>query len=228
MLRKAVEKGLVSAERARLSTPREILDFIFLPGFSTVEKVTDLSGRGVGMDVVRSNLKRMNGTIELDSQLGQGTTIFLRLPLTLAILPVLLVQVADEIYGLPLRSVVETTQIRKDEVHRVEGIEVLRLRGKVLPLLRLAGMFATKLLAGVELTGEKVVILAVGDKRIALLVDHLMGQESTVIKPLGSYLHNCSSIAGATISGDGRVRLVLDPAGLLASASSQVSHGGVQ
>jgi len=170
----------------------------------------------------------MNGTIELDSHLGQGTTILLRLPLTLAILPVLLVQVADEIYGLPLRSVVETTQIRKDEVHRVEGIEVLRLRGKVLPLIRLGGMFATKLLAGVELTGEKVVILAVGDKRIALLVDHLVGQESTVIKPLGSYLHNCSSIAGATISGDGRVRLVLDPAGLLASASSQVSQGGVQ
>ncbi len=144
VLRKALEQGLVTAERARTLTPREILDFIFLPGFSTVEKATDLSGRGVGMDVVRSNLKRMNGTIELDSVLGKGTTIRLRLPLTLAILPVLLVQVADEIYGLPLRSVVETTQVQDDELHHVEGLEVLRLRGKTLPLLRLGHMFATK------------------------------------------------------------------------------------
>lgn len=227
VLRKAQEKGLVSAERARLLTPREILDFIFLPGFSTVEKATDLSGRGVGMDVVRSNLKRMNGTIELDSRLGGGTTIRLRLPLTLAILPVLLVQVADEIYGLPLRSVVETTQVQDDELHQVEGSEVLRLRGKTLPLLRLAHMFATKLTSDGDI-GQKVVILAVGDKRVALLVDQLIGQESTVIKPLGSYLHNCPSIAGATISGDGRVRLVLDPAGLLASALGPVPHGSVQ
>ncbi len=218
VLRKALEKGLVTAERARGLTQREILDFIFLPGFSTVEKATDLSGRGVGMDVVRSNLKRMNGTIEIDSRLGKGTTIRLRLPLTLAILPVLLVQVADEIYALPLRSVVETTHVQDDELHRVEGMEVLRLRGKTLPILRLAQMFATKL-GKVEPDGQKVVILSVGEQQVALLVDHLVGQESTVVKPLGSYLHNCSSIAGATISGDGRVRLVLDPGGLLASAT---------
>jgi two-component system chemotaxis sensor kinase CheA len=227
VLRKALERGLVTAERARTLTPREILDFIFLPGFSTVEKTTDLSGRGVGMDVVRSNLKRMNGTIELDSRIGQGTTIHLRLPLTLAILPVLLVQVADEIYGLPLRSVVETTQVQDDELHQVEGLEVLRLRGKTLPLLRLGHMFATKVLVDDNI-GQKVVILAIGDKQIALLVDQLIGQESTVIKPLGSYLHNCPSIAGATISGDGRVRLVLDPAGLLASAQGPMTHGSVQ
>ncbi len=227
VLRKAVDKGLVTPERSRLLTQREILDFIFLPGFSTVEKATDLSGRGVGMDVVRSNLKRMNGTIELDSQIGIGTTIRLRLPLTLAILPVLLVQVADEIYALPLRSVVETTQVQDDELHQVEGLEVLRLRGKTLPLLRLAHMFATKW-SGNDNVGQKVVILAVGEKEVALLVDDLIGQESTVIKPLGSYLHKCSSIAGATISGDGRVRLVLDPAGLLASAQAPVSQGSVQ
>jgi two-component system, chemotaxis family, sensor kinase CheA len=227
VLRKAQERGLVTAERARLLTPRETLDFIFLPGFSTVEKATDLSGRGVGMDVVCSNLKRMNGTIELDSRLGKGTTVRLRLPLTLAILQVLLVQVADEIYGLPLRSIVETTQVQKNDLHWVEGLEVLRLRGKTLPLLRLAHMFATKLAEDAD-SDQKVVILAVGDKRVALMVDHLIGQESTVIKPLGSYLHNCPSIAGATISGDGRVRLVLDPAGLLASAQGNVSQGSVQ
>ena len=214
--RKAVEKQLVSAEHVRTLTTREIFDFIFLPGFSTAEKVNDLSGRGVGMDVVRSNLKKLNGTIDLDSHVGKGTTIQLRLPLTLAILPVLLVEVAHEIYALPLRSVVETAQIRVEEVHWMEGYEVLQLRGETFPLVRLGRVFETP----ENGHGDKVVLLGIGDKRIALLVDRLVGQESTVIKPLGTYLHNCSSLAGATISGDGRVRLVLDPAGLLTSAAS--------
>jgi len=219
VLRKAIERKLVTPERARLLSRREILDFIFLPGFSTVEKVNDLSGRGVGMDVVRSNLRKMNGTVELDSTLGKGTTILLRLPLTLAILPVLLVQVADEIYGLPLRSVLTTAGVRAEEIHQVESTEVLRLRGRTFPLLRLGKLFASKM-EEADPNSQKVVILTVGDKQVALLVDHLVGQESTVIKPLSTYLHHCSSIAGATISGDGRVRLVLDPAGLLASADN--------
>lgn len=227
VIRKAIEKGLVTAERARLLNPREILDFVFLPGFSTAETVNNLSGRGVGMDVVRTNLKRMNGTIQLDSTLGKGTTVLLRLPLTLAILPVLLVQVTDEVYALPLRSVLETSRLQADELHWVEGNEVLRLRGETLPLLRLGKMFASKLQAG-EQAGQKVVVLAVGEKRVALLVDRLLGQESTVIKPLASYLHHCSSLAGATISGDGRVRLVLDPAGLLASAEGLAGQEVVQ
>jgi two-component system chemotaxis sensor kinase CheA len=227
VLRKAMEKGLVTADRARQLTVREILDFIFLPGFSTAEKVNNLSGRGVGMDVVRSNLKRMNGTIQLDSVPGKGTTIWLRLPLTLAILPVLLVQVSDEAYALPLRAVLETSGIRTGEVHKVEGNEVLRLHGETLPLLRLRRMFAVQASDG-ELTEEKVVVLLVGEKRIALLVDRLIGQESTVIKSLGAYLHQCSSVAGATIGGDGRVRLVLDPAGLLASIEGHTRQGVVQ
>jgi two-component system chemotaxis sensor kinase CheA len=221
--RKAVEKGLVTAERLRALSPREIIDFIFLPGFSTVEKTTDLSGRGVGMDVVRSNLRKLNGTVAIESRLAQGTTVKLRLPLTLAILPVLLVQVAEEVYALPLRSVVETAQINPKHAHCVEGNEVLCLRGETLPLLHLDQLFVGR--PGVTVRpaarsseeSQKVVILAVAERRIALLVDRLLGQESTVIKPLGSYLHGCSSLAGATIGGDGRVRLVLDPAGLLES-----------
>jgi two-component system, chemotaxis family, sensor kinase CheA len=214
--RKAVEKGLVTPERLRSLSPREILDFIFLPGFSTAEQTTDLSGRGVGMDVVRTNLKKLSGSVGIDSHLGQGTTVELRLPLTLAILPVLLVQVREEVYALPLRSVVETAQIDPMHVHRVEGSEVLCLRGETLPLLRLDQLFTPR--PGPSEAGEqdqKVVILGVAERRIALLVDHLLGQESTVIKPLGPYLHGCSSLAGATVGGDGRVRLVLDPAGLL-------------
>ncbi len=235
--RKAVEKGLIPAERLRGLSAREILDFIFLPGFSTVEKATDLSGRGVGMDVVRTNLKKLNGSIEIDSQVAKGSTIKLRLPLTLAILPVLLVRVRQEIYALPLRSVAETAQVDCEQLHLVEGSEVLCLRDETVPLLRLDQIFcaspacdptidAPALLTSlsssdgrghVETSSQKVVILEVADRRFAVLVDQLLGQESTVVKPLGNYLHGCSSVAGATISGDGQVRIVLDPAGLLAN-----------
>lgn len=215
--RKAVEKGFATSERVRTMTPGEIMDFVFMPGFSTAEKTSDLSGRGVGMDVVRSNLKKLNGTIELESVPGQGTTVRLRLPLTLAVLPVLLVEAADEIYGLPLRSVIETARIPRREIHVIEGGEVLRLRGEVLPLLRLSGIFHTPSSSEGD-PQLNVVILGIAEKRVALAVDRLIGQESTVIKPLGSFLRGASTLAGATISGDGRVRLVLDPAGLLQSA----------
>ncbi len=217
--RKAVEKGLVTAERVRTLKPKEILDFVFLPGFSTAEVVNDLSGRGVGMDVVRTNLKKLNGAIELDSVLGKGTTILLRLPLTLAIMPVLMVGVADQVYALPLRSVVETAQVCNEDFHSVEGAEVLHMRGKTVPVIRMARVLARHD-PSAHSSGDKVVIVAIGEARVALLVDRLLGQESTVIKPLHSYLKHTASFAGATISGDGRVRLVLDPAGLVAESQS--------
>jgi two-component system, chemotaxis family, sensor kinase CheA len=221
--RKAVEKGLISKDNVGSLPQKEILDFIFLPGFSTADKTSDLSGRGVGMDVVRSNLKKMNGTIDLESKLGVGTTVHLRLPLTLAILPVLLVQVAAETYALPLRSVLETASIRAGDVHAIEGREVLQLRKETLPLLRLAEMIGVN--AGARAgQGRRVVVLGIGEKKIALMVDELVGQESTVVKPLGSYLQGCSTVAGATIGGDGRVRLVLDPAALISGPERQKSY----
>lgn len=224
ILAKAIEKGLVSQERGRGLTKREILDFIFVPGFSTAPKVNDLSGRGVGMDVVRTNLRKLNGIVELDSDVGQGTTVRLRLPLTLAILPVLLVEAGGETYALPLRAVLETVRVDDGQLHAVEGREILHLRGESLPLLQLGTMFA---IPGARLTNtqKKVVILGVGRQRVALLVDKLIGQESTVIKPLGRYLHGNTQLAGATISGDGRVRLVLDPAGLITAASPTMAPG---
>lgn len=225
---KAVQKGLISAEKLRLLTSREILDFIFLPGFTTVEKTSDISGRGVGLDVVRSNLKKLNGSVELDSRPGVGTTMLLRLPLTLAILPVLLVGVSEEVYALPVRSVVETANLHPQHIHTVEEREVIYLRGETLPLIRLGELFSPGHIfdepagkAGEPASGNvlarprKVVILGVAERRIAVLVDQVLGQEAIVVKPLGSYLHGCSGFAGATISGDGRVRLVLDPPGLL-------------
>jgi two-component system chemotaxis sensor kinase CheA len=212
--RKAVEKGFLTPERVQAMSTREILNLIFLPGFSTAERVSDVSGRGVGMDVVCTNLKRLNGVVELDSSVGRGSTVTLKLPLTLAILPALLVRVAEETYALPLRAVLETVRIRSQDVHRVENEEVLRLRDQVIPLRRLR-----RFLNPTDRQSESdawlfVVIVGVGGRKVGLVVDELLGQEETVIKPLGSYLRHVPGVAGATISGDGRVRLILDPAGL--------------
>jgi two-component system, chemotaxis family, sensor kinase CheA len=220
---KAIERGLITAELARSMSRREVLDLIFRPGFSTVEVATNVSGRGVGMDVVRTNLKKLNGVVELESTVGKGTTVILRVPLTMAILPVLLVRVVDEVYGVPLRSVLEILRVPPTDIHRVEGREVLSLHDRTLPLIRLASVLEVP---GEAPVGEmlRVVIIATGELRFALLVDSLLGQESTVIKPMESLLRDCASIAGATISGDGRVRLVLDPAGLV---NSVVESSGV-
>ena len=223
VLAKAVEKGILAPDRARTLSKREVLDLIFLPGFSTAKKVNDLSGRGVGMDVVRTNLHKLNGTVALDSVAGQGTTVRLRVPLTLAILPVLMVEAAGEVYALPLRAVLETVRIEPRELHYVEGSEVLQLRGHTLPLLRLHQIFGLPAAEGQG--GQRAVVLSIGNQRAALLVDRFIGQESTVIKPLGHYLQGSAQLAGATISGDGRVRLVLDPAGLLASSAAAHAAG---
>jgi two-component system chemotaxis sensor kinase CheA len=214
----AVEKGLLPAERARSLSYREMLDLIFLPGFSTATKVSDVSGRGVGMDVVRTNLDRLNGVIQLASEPGRGTEVTLKLPLTLAILPALLVRVAQETYALPLRSVMEAVRVPAADIHRIEGTEILRLRDRILPLQRLRQVFrvadSDSSAAGAAQALLCIVVIGVGEKRIGLVVDELLGQEETVIKPLGSYLRQVPGLAGATISGDGRVRLILDPAGI--------------
>lgn len=224
VVKKSVDKGFVTAEQARLLSRRDALELIFLPGMSTAEKVNNVSGRGVGMDVVRSNIKRLNGTVSLDSIPGKGTTITIRAPLTMAILPVLLVEVGGEAYALPLRSVQETVRVEKDRLHLVEGREVLCLGERTLPVLRLGDLFGVK--EGRK-TNARAVVLSLGEKKIALLVDRLLGQESTVIKSMGGLLHDCSTIAGATIGGDGRVRLVLDPASLIGMPHSS-TRGNAQ
>jgi two-component system chemotaxis sensor kinase CheA len=214
---KIVEKGLYTAEHAAALSRRELLETLFLPGFSTAEKVSNLSGRGVGMDVVRTNLRRLNGTVEIESVIGQGTHITLKVPLTMAILPVLLVQVSDEVYAIPLRSVLETVRMDNAAVHRIEGSEVLVLRDRTVPLLRLSQMVG----AASSQQASRAVILSINDTRIALAVEALIGQESTVIKPLSALLRDSPYVAGATITGDGRVRLVLDPNNLIRGCSSR-------
>jgi two-component system chemotaxis sensor kinase CheA len=218
--RKAVEKGLVTADRVRTLSKREILDFIFLPGFSTKEVASDVSGRGVGMDVVHTNVKNMNGAVELDSTLGQGTTVTLRLPLTMAILPVLSVKVGKEIYGLPMRTVIETLRIEAGEVHIVEGCEAIHVRGKTIPLIRLSQALAVSD-AREDDKVRKLVIVGLGTRQVAFLVDDLVGAEATVIKPLDALSRKSIGIAGATVGGDGLVRLLLDPASLVAEAEAR-------
>lgn len=211
---KAIEKGQVTADEVKNMTRRQVFDLIFLPGLSTAEKITDVSGRGVGMDVVRSNLKKLNGFVEMESEKGRGSRFTLKLPLTLAILPVLMVEAGGEVYGVPLRSVVETLRITPADIHCVNGLEALRLRDKVIAVQRLDRLFACP---ESDKSAEqlKVVVLAVADRRIGIVVDQLLGQEQTVIKPLGTILHHVPGVSGASISGDGSIRLVIDPAALV-------------
>jgi len=193
---------------------RELFDLIFLPGFSTKDKANDLSGRGVGMDVVKTNIKKLNGLIEIKSEKGHGSEFILRLPLTLAIIQSLLVEVEGEIYSLPLSSVLETLRVDQRLFHVIGGQEVLKLRDMVLPLVRLETVFR------VQKQNEQddfcyVVVVGSADKRMGLVVTRLVGQQEVAIKSLGNYLANIPGIAGSTILGDGRVALIIDPFGLI-------------
>jgi two-component system chemotaxis sensor kinase CheA len=183
--------------------------------------VSEVSGRGVGMDVVNTNLKKLSGNVQIDSEVGRGTSVTLQLPLTLAVLPVLLVRVDRETYALPLHSVVETTRVSAKEVHGRDGNEMLRLRDRVLPLLRLGNVLHGICGDRVEANHLRVVVIALGEIRVGLVVDQLLGQEETVIKPLNDYLRAVPGLAGATIGGDGQVRLILDPAGVVAMANNE-------
>lgn len=212
--RKAVEKGLVSEEQLAAMSQRELFDLIFLPGFSTKDKASDLSGRGVGMDVVKTNIKKLNGLIEIKSEKGKGSEFILRLPLTLAIIQSLLVDVEGEVYSIPLSSVLESLRVDQRQFHLIGNREILKLRDMVLPLIRLESIF------GVERRNEQdnfcyVVVVGTAEKRMGLVVSRLVGQQEVAIKSLGKYLANIPGIAGSTILGDGRVALIIDPVGLV-------------
>ena len=212
--RKALEKGLITEEQLALMGSREILDLLFLPGFSTKEQATDLSGRGVGMDVVRTNIRKLNGIIEIKNEIGRGSEFILKLPLTLAIIQSLLVEVEREVYSIPLASVIETMRVNQDEFHHVGGQEVLKLRDSVLPLLRLQRLFCCAE-SGADRKTCYVVIVGVAEKRVGLVVTRLLGQQEVAIKSLGKFLANLPGIGGSTIMGDGRVALIVDPMGLV-------------
>ncbi|UFS72301.1 chemotaxis protein CheA [Geomonas sp. RF6] len=220
--RKALEKGLVTESELAGMGQREILDLLFLPGFSTKEKATDLSGRGVGMDVVRTNIRKLNGIIEIKNDVGKGSEFILKLPLTLAIIQSLLVEVEGEVYSVPLASVIETLRVEEADFHIIGGQEVLKLRDSVLPLLRLQKIFGSsrKAFSSTEKSTCYVVIVGIAEKRIGLVVTRLLGQQEVAIKSLGKFLANLPGIGGSTIMGDGRVALIVDPMGLVGDGES--------
>lgn len=221
--RKAIEKGLITEEQYAAMGQREVFDLLFLPGFSTKEKATDLSGRGVGMDVVKTNIKKLNGLIEIKSTKGMGSEFILRLPLTLAIIQSLLVDVEGEIYAVPLSSVLETIRVDQRQFHQIGGQEVLKLRDMVLPLIRLQRVFnVQQLYEGDDFC--YVVVVGAAEKRMGLVVTRLVGQQEVAIKSLGTYLANIPGIAGSTILGDGRVALIVDPVGMTEGGEVAVSR----
>jgi len=209
---KAREKGLIG-EKEELS-PRDLANLIFLPGFSTADKVTDISGRGVGMDVVKKAITNLGGTIDVKTQRGEGTSFIIRLPLTLAIIQALLVELGEEIYAVPLSSVVETLLVKSNEIKTVGGLQMVQIRGNALPLLSLRQKFDLPEREE-EVDEVYVVVVGVGDRTIGLIVDELQGQQEIVIKSLGDFLSGIPGIAGATILGDGKVTLILDIGSLI-------------
>lgn len=211
---KAIEKGIITEREADTMTDKEAFGIIFKPGFSTAKSISNVSGRGVGMDVVKTNIEKLNGLIEIESEKGVGTTQKLKIPLTLAIIQALLVGVQEEYYAIPLSSVLETVRVSQDEIYTVDGKSVLRLRDEVLSLVRLADIF--KVDAILEATNEVyVVIIGLADQKIGVIVDYLIGQEEVVIKSLGYYLKNTTGIAGATVRGDGKITLIVDVAAMM-------------
>ncbi|MHB1563374.1 MAG: chemotaxis protein CheA [Leptospirillum sp.] len=225
--KKAIERNLISASDADRMTTEELVNLIFLPGFSTAEKVTDVSGRGVGMDVVRTNINKINGTVEIRSQQGLGSTFVINLPLTIAIIQALMVAIGNEVYAVPLQSVVETVKISESDIRTLSGAEVLNLRNQVLPLLRLRDEFKIPGEAN-ESAGKSryVVVVQIGSRSVGLVVEALPYQEEVVIKSMGPILSGIRGMAGATITGDGKVVLILDVGEILQDIQIR-GHQGV-
>ena len=207
--RKAIEKGTITPEQADVMSDKEIIDLLFRPSFSTAEQISDISGRGVGLDVVKTKIEALGGNVECKTVLGEGSTFTIRLPLTLAIIQSLMVVIGNEKYAIPLANINTIEDIPATDIKYVEGKEVINLRGTVIPLIRL-----DKIL---DVTDSKqdaenltVVIISKGDKQAGLIVDDLIGQLEIVIKSIGKYINNSKMISGATILGDGEIALILD------------------
>jgi len=219
---KAISKGLLTPDMAEKMSDRDAFDLIFLSGFSTAQKITEISGRGVGMDVVKNNIKKINGTVEIDSELGKGTKFTIKLPLTLVIVDALIVVLSKKLYAVPLGMVKEVLRLAHGDIKRIDKLETILLRGSVLPLLRLSELFGqtTESERG-DGEGLHVVVIGYGENKVGVVVDHLVSKMEIMIKPLGDYMREVDGISGATILGDGKVALVLDPVSLVSKVDTQ-------
>jgi two-component system chemotaxis sensor kinase CheA len=221
----AIRKGIITQEEAAQLDDRESLELIFAPGFSSAEKITDISGRGVGMDVVRTNIKNLKGSVSTYSEVGKGTRFTLSLPLTLAIIDALMVNVSGQMYAIPLDAVSETTKIESERLTDVKGRKAVTLRGEVLGIVELSEMLDLPR-AGTLPEVLSMVVIHDNERRLGLVVDRLLERQEIVIKPLGSYLGDLKGISGATILGDGSVILILDPHEIYLMATSKASSIG--
>jgi two-component system chemotaxis sensor kinase CheA len=214
--RKALERGLID-EKTELSR-EEVYDLLFMPGFSTADKVSEISGRGVGMDVVKSNISALSGMIDIDSRVGEGTTLSITLPITLAIIKALIIRVLDNEFAIPITSVMETLMVEPASLRTIEGREVMELRQSTLPLVRLSRLFNFP--SSREPTSDNffVVVVGMAEKRLGLIVDELLGQQDVVIKPLGNILSFVKGFAGAAEMGNRKTILVLDVGGLMSES----------
>jgi two-component system chemotaxis sensor kinase CheA len=207
---KALERGVVSAEELENMDEEEISNLIFLPGFSTSEKVTDISGRGVGMDVVKTQITNLGGIVQLQSVEGEGTKFTIRLPLTLAIIQTLIVQLGNDVFAIPSTLIDQTISVAKKDIKLLRNREVTFHRGEVIPLIRLQEFLEVQEAKNMALDELDVVVVSNGERRIGFVVDTLLRQQDVVIKSLGAYLGNIPGIAGATILGNGKIALILD------------------
>ena len=207
--KKALEKGSITPEQAEVMTDKEFIDLLFKPSFSTAEKITDVSGRGVGLDVVKTKIEGLGGNIECRSALGEGSSFIIRLPLTLAIIQALMVELGKEKYAIPLGSIQTIEDVAFTDVKHVQTREVINLRGSVIPLIRLNQLLNVEP-GDFEPESLTVVIVKKGDKQAGLVVDNLIGQQEIVIKSIGDYIHCSKLIGGATILGDGEIALILE------------------
>jgi len=227
ILRKALEKGLVTPADAERLTRSQIYQLIWEPGLSTAEKVTEVSGRGMGMDIVKSKIEALNGSAELDSTPGRGTTLTIKLPLTLAILPSLMVQIDGDMFAMPIEAVEEIVRIRRREVTTVHGVRAAVVRGRVVSLVSLDEIcqwnHATSRTNSQE--NDEITLVLVGDRgrEIGLAVDRVLGEEDVVIKSIAENYRNIPGIAGASILGDGRVSLILDIVALIETAANKTA-----
>lgn len=207
--KKAIDKGTVTAEQAAVMSQKELVNLLFAPSFSTAEKVTDISGRGVGLDVVKTKIEALGGEIEARTKLGEGSSFIVRLPLTLAIIQALMVEIGDEKYALPLGNIQTVEILETSNIKLIQDKEVINLRGEVIPIVRLNTLLDCKKVDENqdELT---VVIVQKGERKAGMVVDKMLGQLEIVIKPIGKYINLHKIISGATILGNGDVALILD------------------
>jgi two-component system chemotaxis sensor kinase CheA len=233
--RKALEKGLITADQAGRMSEREAQALIFLPGFSTAEKITNVSGRGVGMDVVKTNVEKIGGTVDVQSKLGEGTTLRIKIPLTLAIIPALVVTSAGQRFVIPQASLLELVRLEANDakIETIRGTPLYRLRGRLLPLVYLGRILKIQPAETANPDGprsENLVVLRAGERQFGLVVDQVNDTEEIVVKPLGKQLKGINAFSGATIMGDGRVALILDVVGLAQKANimSQAGNQGVK